>query len=62
MGDVVMMHVYMVGDPTNGGKLDFAAMNAASSQFFGKKDQPNKPARSTVQVAALAASRSFGGN
>jgi enamine deaminase RidA (YjgF/YER057c/UK114 family) len=56
MGDVVMMHVYMVGDPANGRKLDFAGMNAAYGQFFGTKDQPNKPARSTVQVAALAAS------
>jgi enamine deaminase RidA (YjgF/YER057c/UK114 family) len=56
MGDVVMMHVYMVGDPANGGKLYFAGMNAAYGQFFGTKDQPNKPARSTVQVAALAAS------
>jgi enamine deaminase RidA (YjgF/YER057c/UK114 family) len=55
MGDVVMMHVYMVGDPATGGKLDFAGMNAAYSQFFGTKEQPNKPARSTVQVAALAA-------
>jgi enamine deaminase RidA (YjgF/YER057c/UK114 family) len=43
MGDVVMMLVYMVGDPANGGKLDFAAMNAAYSQFFGTNDQPNKP-------------------
>jgi enamine deaminase RidA (YjgF/YER057c/UK114 family) len=55
MGDVVMMHVYLVGDPANGGKLDFAGMNAAYSQFFGTKEQPNKPARSAVQVAALAA-------
>jgi enamine deaminase RidA (YjgF/YER057c/UK114 family) len=55
MGDVVMMHVYMLGDPANGGKLDFAGMNAVYSQFFGTKEQPNKPARSTVQVAALAA-------
>jgi enamine deaminase RidA (YjgF/YER057c/UK114 family) len=55
MGDVVMMHVYMSGDPANGGKLDFAGMNAAYSQFFGTKGQPNKPARSAVQVAALAA-------
>jgi enamine deaminase RidA (YjgF/YER057c/UK114 family) len=55
MGDVVMMHVYMVGDPSNGGKLDFAGMNASYGQFFGTKDQPNKPSRSTVQVAALAA-------
>ena len=55
IGDVVMMHVYMVGDPANGGKMDFAGMNAAYGQYFGTKTQPNKPARSTVQVAALAA-------
>jgi len=54
MGDVVMMHVYLVGDPSNGGKMDFAGLNAAYGQFFGTKDQPNKPARTTVQVAALA--------
>ena len=54
MSDVVMMHVYLVGDPSNGGKMDFAGLNAAYSQFFGAKDQPNKPARTTVQVAALA--------
>jgi enamine deaminase RidA (YjgF/YER057c/UK114 family) len=54
MADVAMMHVYLVGDPANGGKLDFAGLNAAYGQFFGTKEQPNKPARSTVQVAALA--------
>ena len=54
MGDVVMMHVYLVGDPSNGGKMDFAGLNAAYGQFFGTKDQPNRPARTTVQVAALA--------
>jgi enamine deaminase RidA (YjgF/YER057c/UK114 family) len=54
MSDVVMMHVYMAGDPANGGKLDFAGMNSSYSQFFGSKDQPNKPARSAMQVAALA--------
>ena len=55
MGDVVMMHVYMAGDPAKGGKLDFPAMMAAYSRFFGTKEQPNKPARSTMQVAALVA-------
>jgi enamine deaminase RidA (YjgF/YER057c/UK114 family) len=55
MGDVVMMHVFMAGDPANGGKLDFAGMNASYTQFFGTKDQPNKPSRSAMQVAALAA-------
>jgi mono/diheme cytochrome c family protein len=38
-----------------GGKLDFAGMNAAYAKFFGTPDQPNKPARSTFQVAALVA-------
>jgi len=55
MGDVVMMHVYMAGDPNNGGRLDFAGMMKSYSKFFGTPDQPNKPARSAMQVAALAA-------
>jgi enamine deaminase RidA (YjgF/YER057c/UK114 family) len=55
MADVVMMHVFLVGDPANGNKMDFAGMMAGYTQFFGTKQQPNKPARSAVQVAALAA-------
>jgi len=55
MGDVVLMHVYMAGDPEKGGKLDFAGMMAAYNRFFGTPDQPNKPARCAMQVAALAA-------
>lgn len=55
MGDVVMMRVYMAADPAMGNKLDFAGMNTAYSKFFGTPEQPNKPARSTVQVAALVA-------
>ena len=55
MGDVVMMRVYMTADPAMDHKLDFAGMNAAYRKFFGTSDQPNKPARSTVQVAALVA-------
>ena len=54
MGDVVMMHVYLVGDPAKDGKMDFAGMMEGYKQFFGTKEQPNKPSRSTVQVAALA--------
>lgn len=52
--DVVMMRVYLVGDPAKGGKLDFEGMMTAYRKFFGTADQPNKPARVTVQVAALA--------
>jgi enamine deaminase RidA (YjgF/YER057c/UK114 family) len=55
MSDVVMMHVYMAGDPAKGGKLDFAGMMASYNKFFGTPEQPNKPARSAMQVAALAA-------
>jgi len=54
MGDVVMMHVYLVGDPAKNGQMDFAGMMAGYTQFFGTAEQPNKPARSAVQVAALA--------
>jgi enamine deaminase RidA (YjgF/YER057c/UK114 family) len=55
MGDVVMMHVFLVGDPAKEGKLDFPGMMASYTKFFGTKEQPNKPARSAMQVAALAA-------
>jgi enamine deaminase RidA (YjgF/YER057c/UK114 family) len=52
-GDVVAMTVYLAGDPAKGGRMDFDGMMAAYSQFFGTKEQPNLPARSTVQVAGL---------
>jgi enamine deaminase RidA (YjgF/YER057c/UK114 family) len=52
--DVVSMRVYLVGDPAKDGKMDFAGMMEGYRQFFGTAEQPNKPARTTVQVAALA--------
>ena len=52
-GDAVMMRVYLVGDPDLGGKMDFAGMMAAYTTMFGTADQPNKPARVTMQVASL---------
>ena len=55
MKDVVKMTVFLAGDPANGGKLDFAGMQSEYVKYFGTKDQPNKVARSAVQVAALAA-------
>ncbi len=54
MSDVVMMHVYLVGDPSKNGQMDFSGMMAGYTQFFGTAEQPNKPARSAVQVSALA--------
>ena len=59
MGDIVMMRVYMAGDPAMQNKADTAGMNAAYNKFFGTPEQPNKPARATVQVAALVAAGAF---
>jgi 2-iminobutanoate/2-iminopropanoate deaminase len=52
MKDVVKCTVFLAADPKLG-KIDFANMNASFTQFFGTKDQPNKPARSAFQVANL---------
>ena len=54
MKDVVKMTVFLGPDPTTG-KLDFPGLQASYTQFFGTAAQPNKPARSAFQVAALAA-------
>lgn len=54
-GDVVKMTVFLAGDPANDGKMDFKGFMEAYTQFFGTPEQPNLPARSAVQVAALAA-------
>lgn len=53
MSHVVKMTVFMVGDPTKENKVDFAGLMAGYSKFFGTPEQPNKPARSALQVAAL---------
>jgi enamine deaminase RidA (YjgF/YER057c/UK114 family) len=52
--DVVKMTVFLGPDPKTG-KLDFAGMQSEYVKYFGTADQPNKPARSAFQVAALAA-------
>jgi enamine deaminase RidA (YjgF/YER057c/UK114 family) len=52
MGDVVMLRVFLVADPTTK-QMDFAGMNAAYSTFFGTPAQPNKPARITMQIVQL---------
>jgi len=54
MGDVVQMQCFLAGDPAKGGKMDFAGLNAAYAKFFGTAEQPNKPVRAAMQVAALA--------
>jgi enamine deaminase RidA (YjgF/YER057c/UK114 family) len=54
MSNVVKMTVFLAADPKSG-KLEFAQMNSEFVKYFGTKDQPNKPARSAFQVAALVA-------
>ena len=54
MKDVVKMQVFLVGDPAQGGKMDFAGMMESYRQFFGTAEQPNLPARSAMKVAGLA--------
>lgn len=51
-GDVVMMRVYLVAPPGQP-RLDFQGMMKAYREFYGTPEQPNKPARVTMQVAAL---------
>lgn len=53
LGDVVKMQAFLVGDETQGGRMDFAGFMAGYRQFFGTKEQPKLPARSAFQVAAL---------
>jgi enamine deaminase RidA (YjgF/YER057c/UK114 family) len=54
MGDVVRMQVFLVGDATRGGRMDFDGFMRAYREFFGSPQQPNLPVRSVIQVAGLA--------
>jgi enamine deaminase RidA (YjgF/YER057c/UK114 family) len=54
MGDVVSMTVYLTAAPGSD-RMDFAGMMRAYNRYFGTPEQPNRPSRSTVQVAGLAA-------
>ncbi len=53
MKDVVYIRAYLVGDPENGGRIDMQGWSKAFGEVFGTDDNPTKPARSTVGVAAL---------
>ena len=52
LGDVVMMRVFLAAPPGQP-RMDFAGMMRAYRERFGTPAQPNKPARSTMQVAGL---------
>ena len=53
MADVVKMNVFLVGDPTQGGAMDFAGLMKAWGRYFGAPSQGKLPTRTTVQVVAL---------
>ncbi len=50
--DVVAMTVYLVA-PAPGGNMDFDGMMRAYGRHYGNDAQPNRPVRSTVEVAGL---------
>ena len=52
LGNIVMMRVFLVAPPGQT-RMDFAGMMAAYRERFGTAEQPNKPARSTLQAAGL---------
>jgi enamine deaminase RidA (YjgF/YER057c/UK114 family) len=54
LGDVAMVRMYIGGELT---KPDVSGMTAGYTQFFGTKDQPRKPARTTTQVVLPAGAR-----
>jgi len=54
MADVFKLTVFVTAAPGMEGKMDFAGFNAGYREFFGTAENPNKVARSTVQVAGLA--------
>ena len=49
-GDVVMMHAYLGPDPKTG-QADRQGWGNAFKKYFGTNEQPNKPARTSIQVS-----------
>lgn len=52
LGDVVMMRIFLVAPPGQD-QMDFGGMMTAYREFFGTAAQPNRPARSTMEVSGL---------
>lgn len=53
LADVAYLRVYVAQDAAKGGKFDFDGWFEAYAQFFNTPDNPVKPARSMMGVAAL---------
>ncbi|MXO70999.1 Rid family hydrolase [Alteraurantiacibacter buctensis] len=59
LGDLVKLTVFLVGTPETGGRMDSAAMNEVFATYFGTPEQPNRPTRSTIQIAALGREKMY---
>lgn len=56
LDDIIKMTVFLVPDPNNGNRMDFAGFMEAYRLYFGEDaGRMNLPARSTVGVADLVA-------
>ncbi|WP_428658373.1 RidA family protein [Runella sp.] len=51
--DVLFLRVYIAPDMFQNNKFDFQGWFDAYAQYFGTKENPIKPCRSTIGVAAL---------
>jgi enamine deaminase RidA (YjgF/YER057c/UK114 family) len=56
--DVIFMRVYVAPD-TKTGKLDFQGWFDAYAQYFGTKENPTKPSRSTIGIGQLVNPNKF---
>jgi enamine deaminase RidA (YjgF/YER057c/UK114 family) len=52
LGNIIFMRVYVAPD-TKTGKMDFQGWFDAYAQYFGTKENPTKPSRSTIGIAQL---------
>ncbi len=53
MSDVIKLTLFVVAPPGSD-RMDFKGLNEGYREFFGTAENPNKSARSAVQVAGLA--------
>ncbi len=53
MKDVIYLRAYVVPDPAKDHKMDMMGWSAAYGEVFGTAENPTKPARATIGVAAL---------
>lgn len=58
LGNIVFMRVFVAPD-VQSGKFDFQAWFDAYAEYFGTKENPVKPARSTIGVAQLVSPDRF---